>query len=410
MGLGQDVNNQKKEMGEMALVAGQSVKIDEVTITAGGITEEQQSRWEQNIGKSVDERSYSHLNPAQKFYLCLAAEGFKLEKAKERAHQLGMTSQELETAQEALALQVNDDDQVTAVTRPSFVGADFVTDPEIKKLLEAAVVKSPRCLYGAGLQGADLRDTDLRKAELWGAQMQGAILRGANLDGAELRNADLKKADLYGADLRWAELGGAQMQGADLYGADLWGAKMQGANLDGADLRLTDLSGADFYNAKNLNTVILTNAFYDAENPPKNLPDNIPAAIKDNLLALDKKSYEQAKELQAAYKEALVTNSQDTITAAEKALTEHLGKCREENAKKAIQQAAPVLGANAIPILVEKLAGSAVRVTDGLPTTAASLSDVSLGGNYSLPAQAKASIEVSNPPSPDNPYNYYRSR
>ena len=190
-----------------------------------------------------------------------------------------------------------------------------------------------------------------------------------------------------------------------MQGADLSGAKMQGTDLQGADLSLTDLSGADFYNAENLNTVILTNAFYDAENPPKNLPDN----IKDNLLALDKKSYEKAKKLQAAYREALVSDNENetAITDAEKALTEHLGKCREENAKKAIQQAAPVLGANAIPILVEKLAGSAVRVTDGLPTTAASPSDVSLGGNYSLPEQAKAPIKVSNPPSPDNPYSQY---
>jgi hypothetical protein len=110
-------------------------------------------------------------------------------------------------------------------------------------------------------------------------------------------------------------------------------------------------------------------------------------------LALDKPSYEEAKKLQNAYREALVSDNEGDITAAEKALTEHLGKCREENAKKAIQQAAPVLGANAIPILVEKLAGSAVRVTDGLPTTAASLSDVSLGGG--------------NGDSGINPYNFY---
>ena len=201
------------------------------------------------------------------------------------------------------------------------------------------------------------------------------------------------------------------MQGANMRNANLCYANLSRTDLDGADLSLTDLSGADFEHAKNFNKCEI--AFYDAKNPPKNLPDNIPDNIKDNLLALDKKSYKEAKKLQAAYKEALVTNSQDTITAAEKALTKHLEKCREDNAKKAIQQAAPVLGEEAISIVVKKLAGPAVRVTGELATTAASPSGqqgVSLDGDYSLPDQAKASIEVSNPPSPDNPYNYYRSR
>jgi hypothetical protein len=211
--------------------------------------------------------------------------------------------------------------------------------------------------------------------------------------------------------MQGAGLQEANMQGANMRNANLCYANLSRTDLDGADLSLTDLSGADFEHAKNFNKCEI--AFYDAKNPPKNLPDNIPDNIKDNLLALDKKSYKEAKKLQAAYKEALVTNSQDTITAAEKALTKHLEKCREDNAKKAIQQAAPVLGEEAISIVVKKLAGPAVRVTGELATTAASPSGqqgVSLDGDYSLPDQAKASIEVSNPPSPDNPYNYYRSR
>jgi hypothetical protein len=36
IGLGQDVNNQKKEMGEMALVAGQSFETNEVTVKLHG--------------------------------------------------------------------------------------------------------------------------------------------------------------------------------------------------------------------------------------------------------------------------------------------------------------------------------------------------------------------------------------
>jgi hypothetical protein len=286
MGLGQDVNNQKKELGEMALVAGQSFKIDEVTITAGGITEEQQSRWEQNIGKSVDERSYSHLNPEQKFYLCLAAEGFKLEDAEDRAHQLGMTSQELETAQEALALQVNDDDQVTAVTRPSFVGADFVTDPEIKKLLEAAVVKSPRCLYGADLEGANL----------YGAQLREADLEGADLWGADLRNTNLEGAKLWFADLREAYLKGAQMQGACLWGADLQG--VQGADLMGAYLAGVDISDNNFKGVKNLNYTLLNWAFYYQDNPPEHLENALEGVkAKQRPMALTWQEYNKVCDL-----------------------------------------------------------------------------------------------------------------
>jgi uncharacterized protein YjbI with pentapeptide repeats len=261
---------------------------------------------------------------------------------------------EAEEAQQALEIH-DTDGVVTKITRPSFVGAD--------------------------LQGYDLQGADLSNADLYGADLRHADLRWANLQGADLREAKLKEADLrvaqmQGADLRWADLRDAQMQGANLreanlQDANLQDAKMQGADLRGADLSLTDLSGANFYNAKNLNTVILTNAFYDMANPPLNLPEN----IKDKLLALDGESYEKAKELQDAYREALVTNSQDTITAAEKALTEHLEKCREDNAKKAIQQAAPVLGEEAISIVVEKLAGPAVTVTGNSPTTAASPSD-----------------------------------
>jgi uncharacterized protein YjbI with pentapeptide repeats len=202
MGLGQDVNNQKKELSEMVLPVGESFETNEVTITQGTVTDEQQQWWEQNSGKSVDKISHEPLNPAQKFYLCLAAEGFQgfhLEAAKECARQLGMISQELETAQEALKWTVNNNHQVTAVTRPSFAGADFVTDPEIKALLEKNVRRIPTCLYGA-----DLRRTNLPNANLCRANLQGA---------------DLSHAQLYWANLRYANLQGANLQGADLTGA-----------------------------------------------------------------------------------------------------------------------------------------------------------------------------------------------
>ena len=58
IGLGQDVNNQKKELGEMVLRAGQSFKMNGVTITQGTVTDEQKQWWEQNSGKSVDKISH----------------------------------------------------------------------------------------------------------------------------------------------------------------------------------------------------------------------------------------------------------------------------------------------------------------------------------------------------------------
>jgi uncharacterized protein YjbI with pentapeptide repeats len=356
-----------------------ALSINGLRVTNGEVTTAQRQLWKQNRNTPVDERSYSPLNPAQKFYLCLAAEGFKLNEAKERARQLGINDDDLTTAQEALALQVNDDDQVTAVTRPAFMGADFVTDPEIKNLLEAAVAKSPDCLHMAVLDGANLKEAQLR-----GVNLQRAGLRGVDLQGADLRGANLC------ADLEKVVLIGANLRGATLRKSIFCDNRLQRADLSLTDVsevylpHVGNLNSANFLSPENLDSITWNLAFYYAANQPENLldlssvPDDIKDTlydIKDKLLALDKPSYEEAKKLQNAYREALVSNNEATITAAEKALTEHLGKCREENAKKAIQQAAPVLGAEAISILVEKLAGSAVTATDSLPNTAASPSD-----------------------------------
>jgi uncharacterized protein YjbI with pentapeptide repeats len=376
-------------MGEMALVAGEYYTDKNHTkVIQGALTPEQKKWLEKNHNPLIDAITYLPLTPAQKLYLALCKNGMQLQEALESC---GLTDDQKVEAQQALRIfdndrkpLVNTDGIATEVTRPSFFGTDL----------------NGYDLQGAHLYGADLRHADLREANLQGADLWEADLEFANLQGA----------DLYGADLRHADLREAYLKGAQMQGAWLWHADLQGADLDGADLRLTDLSGAYFEHAKNLKSTKWDLAFYDATDPPKNLPDN----ITDKLLALDEPAYKTAKELQAVYREALVSDNETAITAAENALTEHLGKCREENAKnalkKTLQKTVPVLGAEAIPILVKKLAGSAVRVTDGLPTTAASLSDVSLGGNYSLPEQAKAPIKVSNPPSPDNPYNYYRSR
>ena len=310
---------------------------------------------------------------------------------------------------------VNEHGVLTQVTRPSFVGADLdgydlqgadLQGAQMQGAILQGATMQGAALQGANLQGAqmqgailqwaalqeaDLREADLQKAQMRGAGMQRAILRGATMQeatmqGAILWDAQMQGAQMQGATMRKTQMQGAQMQGsilegadleradlrrAQMQGADLQGAQMQGADLRGADLSLTDLSGANFYNAKNLNTVILTNAFYDAANPPLNLPENI--------LALDGESYEKAKKLQAAYREALVSDNEATITAAETALTTHLEQCRKENAKKALKEnfctIATVFGGEAISILVKKLAGSAVTVTGDSPTTAASPSD-----------------------------------
>jgi uncharacterized protein YjbI with pentapeptide repeats len=310
---------------------------------------------------NLDQFAYNPISINEQLYLCLAAESFNRKKALKRLREQGISDKAAADKQineeDATAAQIaigllgtkavsllswNSDDTkpppehvngITSVIRPSFVGADFVSNRKTKRLLEAAVRRSPTCLHEAKLVGA----------KLVGADLQGVDLQRANLHEANLRMANLRMADLRMADL-WR-----------------------------ADLRLTDLSGADLRYLGEKRAIKWDLAFYNADEPPNgllNLPDN----IKDNLLALDKKSYEKAKKLQAAYREALEKNDSKAMTAAEKALTKHLEKCREDNAKKALQ------------------------------------SGVSLDGDYSLSAQAKASIEVSNPLSPDNPYNDYHSR
>ena len=382
----------------MALWVGESYVTDngKTKVIQGALTGEQTAWWWDNGDKPIDEITHLTLDPAQKLYIFLCQNGFKLQEALKSCD---LTDKQKLEAQQALNIldnegnlqNINGDGVVTKLTRPSFVGAD---------------------LRGRDLEGVDLREADLqravlREANLWGAQMQGAILRGTYLRGAKLWFSNLQETDLrghqmQGADLRGADLSGAKLQGADLRYADLQGAKMQGANLDGADLRLTDLSGVDFNHARNLENTNrnLENtkwklAFYDATNPPENLPDN----IKDKLLALDEPAYKTAKELQDAYREALVSDNEEAITAAEKQLTTYLEQYRRDNATKAIEQAVSVLGAEATFAEVARAsAGSAVTITADSATKAASPSGqqgVSLGG-----ADKPANGDV-------NPYQYY---
>jgi uncharacterized protein YjbI with pentapeptide repeats len=331
----------------MALEVGENylTNHNQTTVTQGEATPEQQAWWNENSGQPIDEITHLTLTPAQELYLALCKNGFKL---KEALDSCGFKGKKAAEAQQALKIR-DDDGIVTEITRPSFVGAD---------------------LRGRDLQGVDLQHADLRDA-----QMQGAVLLEANL-----KDADLRGAQMQGADLRWA----------NLEGANLRGAKLRYANLYEADLSLTDVSGVDFdqnkdtHNANNLNTVILTNAFYDATNPPKNLPDT----IKGKLLALDERSYKEAIRLQKSYQNALFSDNRDAFAAAEWKLTDYLGMKAAEAAKKAASEA---VEARATAALKDAMVGMAIShysnnpqqlsftVTGALTATAAAPSGGDIG-------------------------------
>ncbi len=267
------------------------------TVIQWEVTQEQQGWLENNSGKPIDERQYLTPTPAQKLYIFLCKNGFKLQEALESC---GLDDAKQLEAQKALNIldergnpRVNANSIVTKVTRPSFVGDD---------------------LQGADLQNADLRWANLQGADLRGAKLWRADLRDANLQGAKMRRADLEEAYLWGANLEGADLEGAFLWGADLRGAnlrganlqeteldttdlrgtDLRGADLQGTNLWRADLQGADISGANFKDAKNLkNASSLKLAFYHQNNPPKNLEDALNGVdAKQRPMALTSQEYE----------------------------------------------------------------------------------------------------------------------
>ncbi len=375
----------------MALRAGQSYTTDNGTTTViqGALTPEQTAWWNRS-----GTPNYLTLTPAQDLYIALCKNGFHLKKALESC---GLKEKKAAEAKQVLRT-LDADSVVKQVTRLSL--------PAQRLYLELCL-NGMHLLESFGLtdeleaqQALNILNAD-RTPRVNDYGVVTHITRpsfvGANLQEYDLRGADLQRANLWRAEMQRA-----QLQGADLRYADLQGAKMQGANLDGADLRLTDLSGVDFNHARNLENTNrnLENtkwklAFYDATNPPENLPDN----IKDKLLALDEPAYKTAKELQDAYREALVSDNEEAITAAEKQLTTYLEQYRRDNATKAIEQAVSVLGAEATFAEVARAsAGSAVTITADSATKAASPSGqqgVSLGG-----ADKPANGDV-------NPYQYY---
>jgi uncharacterized protein YjbI with pentapeptide repeats len=351
---------------------GQRFEIGSIVVTQGKISPEQQRWLNQDVKKG---QLYLYEDePISDVLALLAAEGGHLETALKRYkwYEDG-NDDKAATALKALGLpSVNGEEPwespvdtngiVTRLIRPPLVGANLQPT-----LWEKAIQKSPDLLRGADLRGAGFGGCELQRINLHGAKLQGAKLECCNLFRANLRGANLR-----GANLRYA-------------------------NLYEADLSLTDVSGVDFDqdknsdNVKHLNTVILTNAFYDATNPPENLPDT----IKGKLLALDERSYTEAIRLQKNYQNALFSDNRDAFAAAEKELTDYLRTKAAEAAEKAASEAvdtrakaalegAATTGMATYHYWRANLQELSFTVTDGLPTTAAAPSgqpDVSLGSD-----------------------------
>jgi len=295
--------------------AGQSFVIGSTVVTQGKISQKQQKWLKQDVNKRPlylwkDKPIYDLL-------ALLAAEGFHLNRALRRYKQEGNDPEKAKIAQQALGLLNVDGEEkwenpvnpktgiVTQLIRPPFVGAYLNSENPWKK----AIKNSPNLLRGANLRGARLP----------------VDLENANLEGANLRGADLELSNLS-----WANLRGANLRGAKLHYADLWET----------DFNLTDISGVDFNHARNLEYTKWKLAFYDANNPPKNLldenlSDETRNNLKNNLLALDEPSYTEAIGLQTAYQNALGKNNPEAIEAAEWKLTNYLETKAAEAAKKA---------------------------------------------------------------------------
>lgn len=114
----------------------------------------------------------------------------------------------------------------------------------------------------ANLQQSNLTGADLTEADLKGADFREANLKEANLRGADLKGADLEGTNLAGANLSEANLASAFLWGANLRGVDLSEANLAGADLEGAKLSSAILVGANLNEIPNLETSVLTGAFY----------------------------------------------------------------------------------------------------------------------------------------------------
>jgi uncharacterized protein YjbI with pentapeptide repeats len=344
---------------------GQSFEIGNTVVTQGKISRKQRN-W---LNQKIKPPYLYEDEPISDVLALLAAEGGHLERALKRYtwHEGG------------------DDDKATTALKAlgllSVNGEKQWESPVDTKGIVRRLIRPP-------LVGANLRPT------LWNEVIQKSpdLLQGADLRGAGFGGCELQRINLHGAKLQGAELGCSNLFRANLRGANLRGAKLRYANLFKTDLSLTDVSGVDFDqdensdNVTHLNTVILTNAFYDATNPPENLPDT----IKGKLLALDERSYTEAIRLQKNYQNALFSDNSEAFAAAEWKLTDYLEMKAAEAAKKA---ALEEVEARATAALKDAMASMATypysnnpqqlsfTVTGGLPaTTAAPSGGIDLGG------------------------------
>ena len=137
-------------------------------------------------------------------------------------------------------------------------------------------------LKGTNLMRARLGKADLSDAMLQGANLVRAMLNGAALEDANLERAELTRANLFGADLRDAHLEGAnltraRLRKANLRDATLRHAVLAEADLSGADLTMTDIAGARMREARNLTRQQLERACVSEDEPPPELPEDIPS-------------------------------------------------------------------------------------------------------------------------------------
>ncbi len=136
---------------------------------------------------------------------------------------------------------------------------------------------------------AEMQMVDLKNAEMYGAVMNNAVLDEAQCDGARMPQVDLSDAGLRAASFRGVDLSGsvlerASMARADLSDATLIEAKFKNCNFLSACMRNVNLenaeiSGANFKGVTGLEENDLSNAKYNADNPPKNVPDGIDLPI-----------------------------------------------------------------------------------------------------------------------------------
>jgi hypothetical protein len=160
--------------------------------------------YEENFDKPLQEFKNLPPNTTQLFVMCMAAEGWNVEKAIFRLNEFGINdANAIAAAQKDLGLCDNNnllDGKAVKITMPCFIAVDLVANS--KKLLEDAIKKCPDFLKKVDLRCSNMPNTILRRADLTETDFEGA-----NLKGADLREANLEKAVLWKAKMVFARIG-----------------------------------------------------------------------------------------------------------------------------------------------------------------------------------------------------------